>query len=334
MFSLPKADLENIAARLAPLWPERKTFLITGGTGFFGRWLVESIAWLESQKPSGNKYIVISRQDKVSLQQKISVLQNNYFEIIQQDLQVPFEISTSIDFVLHAASDVAKIKNSRDSDFSSLLTSTQNLIKALKPFKLQKFLYVSSGGVYTADGWPMKEEQLQLSLSADMPTYAEAKRQCEMEVRQIKGACSARCFSFVGPYVDSKMAVMDMLMKKTSGQSIVVNSPEVVRSFMYPTDLSVALWTLLLSKTTSTEYNIGSPQSINLLELAKKISVLGESSEVLYKNNDNEGSVLAGSFYAPDVSRYEGEFGALVTVDLETALFKTYNFLAKQENLA
>ncbi len=51
MKSLPSTDLASIVARVGPLWDRLrgKRLLITGATGFIGRWMVESLfhRWLE-----------------------------------------------------------------------------------------------------------------------------------------------------------------------------------------------------------------------------------------------------------------------------------------------
>ncbi len=329
MFSLPIVDLECVQQKLEEFWPKEKVFLITGGTGFFGRWLVESIAFIEKKNNSGNKYLIITRQNKVDLISKIEVLSEPFFEIFQQDIQLPFKIDAKIDYVIHAASDVSKIKNSKESDFGSIVVATKNLLEAVHPETLKKFLYVSSGGVYSPSEAASREEDLQLVKNEVVNSYAEAKRQSELLVSKLSNSCTARCFSFVGPFVDPKMAVMDMLSKKVQKQSIVVNSPDVVRSFMYPSDLVVSLFKLLILPNLSRVYNVGSDEAVTLLDLAKKISHFETNSEVMYKESVPNTS-LAGNRYFADISRIETEYGKTLTIALDEALQKTFSFMNRK----
>lgn len=329
MYSVPVEDLEDIYLRLKSIWPKNKNFLITGGTGFLGRWFVEAICYIEKKTNSQNKYIILTRQNKHDLIAKIKVLAEPFFKILQQDLQNQFKIDETIDYVIHAASDVSKIKNSKESDFSSIVTATQNLIQAVQIVPDGKFLYISSGGVYNHSENGSKEENLKLVKNLKIDSYSEAKRQSEMLVNDLKNSCSARCFSFLGPFVDPKMAVMDMMSQKIQNQSIIVNSPKVIRSFMYPSDLVVSLFKLLLLKNNSQVYNIGSDQPISLLELAKKISLIENNSEVLCKNN-TESASLAGQCYYANIDRYSAEYGKMLTVDLNQALDKTFSFVNKK----
>jgi len=43
---LPREDLDHVLAHTRHLWPEARnqSFFITGGTGFFGMWLLETLA--------------------------------------------------------------------------------------------------------------------------------------------------------------------------------------------------------------------------------------------------------------------------------------------------
>lgn len=333
MYCLPIDDLENISSRLIDVWPNEKKILITGGTGFFGRWFIEAICYLEKKKNSKNKYVIITRQNKQELICKIKVLAEPFFEILQQDIQDSFKIDSAFHYVIHAASDVSKMKNTKESDFGSIVKATKNLLGAIDTTLLNKFLYISSGGVYNISENAHKEDDLKLTSSINVNSYAEAKKQSELLVEALPNSCIARCFSFVGPFVDPKMAVMDMINKKVRKQSIVVHSPMVVRSFMYPSDLVVILFKLLLLKNNSQVYNVGSDQAITLLELAKKISHIGSSlnsnCEVICKDITTNES-LAGHYYFANIDRINTEYGNILSLDLDSALYKTFSFMNKK----
>lgn len=334
MQQLPANDLQNVMNRVLDIWPSRKVILITGGTGFFGSWLIGVIDHIEKQMKLQNKYIILSRKSPEENILKNSVLSAKYFEIRQQDLISNFEISEKIDYVIHAASDVNSIKANGDVNYEAIYQGTVNLIQALPEDAKAKFLFVSSGGVYKNHQEPVSENEMQETDLYPVLSYSDAKIKSEYFIKQNLGNyCIARCFSFVGPMASEKMAAMSMLLAKVKKQTIVVNSPQTVRSFMYPTDLAVALFKLLFMNNDFRTYNVGSDQAMNLKQLAQKVAVLGEeNSSVEVKDSVSSSPSLAGQYYCPSVKLYEQEYGPAVTLGLDEALKKTYNFL-KQENI-
>jgi dTDP-glucose 4,6-dehydratase len=318
-------DLKDIFERIREFWPREKTFLITGGTGFFGRWLVEAIALAEQELNSKNRFVVISRQEKKSLLKKIEALKFPFFLVESADLENLTELNHTFDFVIHAASDVSKIKAEGLADYSAIVNSTRNVLRVKNAAKL---LYVSSGGVYKSGDYPNESDPV-VSIKGFPINYSEAKVASELEVMKHSNVCIARCFSFVGPYADSNMVSMDMLKQKISDNVVRVKSPEVVRSYMYPTDLVVALLKLLILPAKHNVYNVGSPFPISLLSLAQNLAALEMKSEV--QEADQESMSLAGKVYYPDTKRFDAEFGNSVTVSLDLALSKTYNFLTQRK---
>jgi nucleoside-diphosphate-sugar epimerase len=337
MYSLPIEDLEHVFFNVGSIWPQSKTFLITGGTGFFGRWILESIAYIETKKKSQNKYIVISRQPTHKLIENFPVLRSSHFQIVQQDMKSAFTIKEYLNYVIHAAVDVSKVKSSEKKDFLDDVLITENILAAVGQQKLDNFIYVSSGGVYVnSDSKPKSENSTQTLELKNISTYSQAKRKSEILVeawakKTANSICLARCFSFVGPFADKNMAAMDMLHAKSENLSIKVNSPGVVRSYMYPTDLVIALLRLLFSKNKYEIYNIGSDHAVTLKELAEKISRISTQSQVIVADNEVSAISLAGNHYVPEVSRARGELENFLSINLDQALTKTYNFLIQDK---
>ena len=60
---LARQDLELILERTAPLWEEVRgqRFLLTGGTGFFGCWLVESFCFANERLGLGAEATLLTR---------------------------------------------------------------------------------------------------------------------------------------------------------------------------------------------------------------------------------------------------------------------------------
>src|SRR5271155_3416550 len=63
MPSVPEADLEHIFVHTGELWePVRgQNLFVTGGTGFFGRWLLESFAFINERLDLGAHMSVLTR---------------------------------------------------------------------------------------------------------------------------------------------------------------------------------------------------------------------------------------------------------------------------------
>lgn len=329
MYTIPIEDLQQIKLRLSHLWPQGKSVIMTGATGFFGRWLVESIHWIESSLESGNNYTVFSRQNQFELKEKMPALGTHFFNIVQKDLTKTTSEKFSSDYVLHAASEVYQFKgtSSVTYDYSSALKITQNLVNSVNA---NKIVYLSSGAVYSAKESALTEENSLIDFDvSQIDSYGEAKRASENYLENYGiPYVIARCFSFVGPWGDKQMAINDMLLSSLKSEKIQVRSPDVIRSYLYMTDLVVAALTLLFSDTKHNCYNVGSNQPISMFDLAKKICHIAKAqADSIQVGEIERGKALAGKFYWPETHRYQSEFGSLITVDLDESLHRTYQFL-------
>lgn len=323
MFSLPSEDLTIVVDRLVEFWPRNKTILISGGTGFIGRWILESCALAEDRGKSGNRYIIVSRVSRDVLVERIPCIRRPEFSVYTHDLHRPLPTELPVDYVIHAAADLKAIKKGQ-ADFSGMLDMTRNIANFVQRAN-PRFLYISSGAVYADQNCASEES---LTVESGTGSYAATKKASEIHLqRHFSNLCIARCFSFVGPFASSELAVMDMLERKSRRDAICVMSPEVIRSYMYAADLTAGLLKLLFTKTEFNIYNLGSPERISLGDLAQQIGNINPISEVTRKSVEKKS--LAESVYVPDISRIQKEMPDFHNVHLQQSLEKTYQFLLK-----
>ncbi|MBI4855213.1 MAG: NAD-dependent epimerase/dehydratase family protein [Acetobacterium woodii] len=148
---------------------------------------------------------------------------------------------------------------------------------------IEGFLFVSSGAVYRVqppDLERIPEDYLgALDVTNIRSAYGEAKRYAEMlctlyHQRHGLPMHIARPFTFVGPYQDlnSGFAITDFIRDGLQGGPLTIQGDgTTVRSYCYAADLTAMLWKILLQSSVGRVYNVGSDESISILELANKV---------------------------------------------------------------
>ncbi len=98
-------------------------------------------------------------------------------------------------------------------------------------------------------------------------------------------------------------------------------------SYLYASDMTIALWTILFKGRPGRAYNVGSKNDLSIAELARAICCeLGRedlSPKITPPKSPNEMVVR----YVPDVSRAERELNIREQVPLGEAIRKTAAFL-------
>jgi dTDP-glucose 4,6-dehydratase len=200
----------------------------------------------------------------------------------------------------------------------------------------KKFLLVSSGLVYGPQSLEVKNiaENYTGGFPCDNPNaiYAESKRFSESFAASFVSESKlplviVRPFAFVGPYQSLELpwAVTDFIRDSLAGRPIkIMGDGSTVRSIMYASDF--AYWTLaaLARGHIRNAYNIGSPEAVDLLSLARMITQhFTPSPEILTKVGQygHETTRLV-----PCVDKAQRELGVGLTVPLADAIQKTINW--------
>lgn len=304
--------------------------LLTGGTGFFGRALLRHFKILGDRAPevtiiSRNPQRFISRHpDLARLARWISA------DILEVD-SLPRNLRCS--HIIHAAADYsAENKEVLFDQYKQIVDGTHNILKLGVDMCVSRFLFISSGAVYgiTPVGLDFIPETYNGMPDPLNPrnVYGVAKRTAEhlctlfQEEYGIE-TISARCFSFIGRDLplNANFAAGNFIRDALWRPEIIVRGDgSEIRSYLHQSDLAVWLILLLFKGKAGTAYNIGSDQSITLLDLACLIrDVLSPKKEVKRLHETSADNSVRPR-YVPDITRMRSEFNISAFCQLETAI--------------
>ena len=333
---LPVEDLDHVLAHTGRLWAGARgaSFFITGGTGFFGIWLLESFARANDTLGLGMRAVVLTRDPAAFAAKAPHLTGRNDIVFHKGDLRSFDFLAGRFTHLIHAAADTAVwTKNEPAEDMLGRLAIGMNhLLDFAAAAGIRSFLHVSSGAVYG----PQPAELTQVpedyaGITVPLPSgavWAEGKRVAEQwctahAARHGYALKIARCFAFVGPHLDENYAVGNFLRDARHGRPIQVSGDGTPhRSYLYAADLAIWLWTLLFAGASGRAYNVGSPHSVSIAELARIVAAAsGEPLPVQITTAPVPGRSL--NRYVPAVHRAETELGLRVWIPLEEAIGKT-----------
>jgi len=291
-----------------------KTLLLTGGSGFVGSYLVESIIAFNASQDGAPCHLLLPTRSLAATRVKWP----HYFEIKEVDwfewdgctLEPPSE---TCDYIIHAASptDTAVFMRNPYGTMQDIVQTTEHVLAYARRANVATLLFMSSGAVYgtqpaalaaipeTYVGGP--------DLTDARSCYGEAKRYAELLCHLSSvPTVVARLFAFIGPHQDltGSYAITDFIRQAKNNKYIQIQSDgSAFRTYCYASDLTNALWKLLLKGSPKEIYNVGSDfPVVSISELAKLVAgIVGDVGiEVMKKDN------LPGnnrSRYVPDISK-------------------------------
>ncbi len=331
-------DLEYVLQRTLPLWEEirGKRIFITGGTGFFGKWLLESFAYANRSLKLGAKVVVLTRSPQKFKNSHPHLFEDDSISLHEGDICNFRFPEGSFTHVIHAASELS---SPNQADPIGLLTTTFNGVKRICDFTTtsgaSKLLFTSSGAVYgNACNEKFSEDgpvaALELSRKG---AYGEAKRLAELIctlASHERGFQTkiARGFAFIGPFLslDLPLAASSFLKNIIEEKSIsITGHGQNMRSYLYGADLAVWLWTILIKGETCRPYNLGSDQAISIKTLADTMArINGGSIKVEVLRSIQADEIIES--YIPNINRAKKELNLEVGTTFEQAIERTLQF--------
>lgn len=310
-----------------------KTLLVIGGSGFFGKSILDSFSRNLLDPWQVKKVIVMSRNSERLLYEAPHLVGQGV-ELYSADI-TKTDFLPSADYIIHAAAstDVKNYLSKPEKEKENIQAGTFNYCQLAKKFHSKsKILYVSSGAVYGKQ--PENLYRLEESFVSDSLygmdlgkiDYASAKKDAEKAIVQLGidglNVSIARCFAFVGPWLprDQHFAIGNFIKNILEKTPIVVKANHrVYRSYMYADDLVEWLMTILdHSSNECPIYNVGSDQEVLLGDLAAKLAIsygcFADVNEITIEKTDR---------YIPSVDKAISDFGLQIRYDNELSVQKT-----------
>lgn len=334
-----RGDVEEVlkdgAQLLAPLKGEK--ILITGGTGFVGSWLVETLAALNDRLGYGVKLQLMAKHASQFAARAPHLAGRKDVALVDKDVKDIIEIDGDITYVIHAAANPDNRLHASDPlrVMGVVSKGTESALAAASRLNgLKKFMNISSGLIYGPQ--PLALEALPETYSGGpdcasiMSVYAESKRfaetLCAVHRNQYKmPVVTARPFAFIGPYqlLDKPWAVNNFINDALRGGPInILGDEKTVRSYMYPSDMAFWLLRILAAGESGHAYNVGSPCGVTLKELADKIaSNFTPQPEVRLASKEYKPQHR--SRFVPDVKAAETALSLKIKVGIDEAIKKT-----------
>ena len=290
---------------------------ITGGTGFFGKSILdyrlrhpEFLADAELTILSRDPAAFVAAHPTLANQPGVSFVAGDVRTFDFSTLQ-PLEFSS----VIHAAT--SAVTTLTDDEMSStIVDGTRHVLDFAKSCGAQRILFTSSGAVYGPQITAVGEDASPNPATAYGRGKLAAEQLC---VNSGIPTCIARCFAFTGPYLNRHIhfAIGNFIQNCLDGEDIVIKGDGTpLRSYLYADDLVEWLFAILDRGKPGRPYNVGSPHGLSIRELAETVrTALGTKNEIKVL-----GLPSAPSTYVPITTRAETELGLSIKTPLEAAI--------------
>ena len=330
-------DLDEVLERGGALWEDLRgaRIFITGGTGFFGCWLLETFCWVNDRLRLDATATVLTRAPEAFEGKAPHLANDPAVTLVRGDVRAIPLAGVSFSHVIHAATDARAPRSveERRAAFETIVSGTRQALEFARRAGASRFLLTSSGAVYgpqPPDLTHIPEEYPGAPDPADPDAfYGEGKRAaetlCALYADERFAPTIARCFAFVGPYLPLGLhfAVGNFIRDALAGGPIRVRGDGTpYRSYLYGSDLALWLWTILLRGAPLRPYNVGSDASICIADLADLIAQhVCPPAKV-----DVAAAATAGKAaerYVPGTARIRAELGVRPLVSLDDGIRRT-----------
>ncbi len=330
-------DLDHIINETKVIWSKLSGahLFITGGTGFIGCWILETLRYANNLLGLGIHATILTRNSNHFATKAPHLFHYQNFQFIEGNIANFVFPQGDYSHIIHAATDASASINEHEPlrMFNTILQGTQRTLEFAVAKKIKRVLFLSSGAVYGQQPWDLTHvpEGWAGGPNCVNPreTYAEAKRAAEMlcaiyQKQYDMEIAIARIFALLGPYLSLGIhfAAGNFIRDAIDGKKITVTGNGLpCRSYLYAADLTIWLLHMLVRAESCKPYNVGSDVTISIKDLAQTTAQLLANGE--YEILQAQDIGWNPGRYVPDTHLIKQDLGLKQTVTLEQAIIRT-----------
>ena len=314
----------------------KKRILVTGGAGFIGSFLCESLI-------NKGHYVICCDNFYTGNKENLkNIYKHENFELLRHD--VTFPLYVEVDQIFNFACPASPIHYQND-PVQTVKTCVHGAINMLGLAKRTKarILQASTSEIYGDPEVHPQNESYKGAVNIEGPRacYDEGKRcaetifwdyqrQHEIDVKVI------RIFNTFGPRMQPNdgRVVSNFILQALANKDITVyGKGDQTRSFCYIDDLISGILMMMELDNFSGPINLGNPSEISILDLANEIiELIGSNSKIVNKDLPTDDPQMR----CPDISLANKKLGWSPKFDRKTGLKKTIEYfdsLLKKEEI-
>jgi nucleoside-diphosphate-sugar epimerase len=336
-------DAALILEHTEPLWRTLagERLFITGGTGFFGRWVLESLVYANARLNQKTWCTVLTRDARAFQAAMPALAAEQAITLHEGDLARYRFPDGEFSHILHMGTTTSEATFNNESPlakFENIVAGTERTLQFAVTCGAGKFLLTSSGAIYGQQppdvAYIPEDQRCAPPPEHTVSAIGHSKRAAEFLTAAYGeqhgfDVTIARCFSFVGKHLPLNVhyAIGNFIRDALAGGPINVRgdgTPQ--RSYLYAADLVVWLMTILCKGAPGRVYNVGSEEDVSIGELAQRVARLApEAVEVRFGKQASAAQVT--DRYVPSTQRAERELGLKPLVCLDEGIARTIRSL-------
>lgn len=327
---------------------EKKNILVTGGAGFIGSFLCESL--LKTANVICLDNFLTSSSNNIT-----HLLQSPGFEFIRADIAKPIDLEAYPElqrfkipfqgiqevYNLACPTSVKKFDDFRIATLDANSIGMKNVLDLAAKYKAKVF-HASTSVVYGTrpeDGHAFREEELGcFSHMTPRASYDEGKRWAETMCHTYRDVYGldvriGRIFRTYGPRMplfDGQM-IPDFVVSAIDGHDLVIYGDETFKTTLtYVTDVVDGIIAMMKGSENIGPVNIGNDVEMRIMDVAERIiMMLGSSSKIVFEKP----LPFMRELGIPDLTKAKNELGWLPLVSIDQGLSKLIEYATAHKGL-